>query len=301
VTAVVFSPDGKSVAIRSHSLGDTLQLFDIDSGSARWKHSSIWGFTDVTFSADGGLLSFGGNDKATILDAGDGHVLMRRGFWAPDQSSVQAFISPDGAWLTAVRGRKVRVYDVRSGAETLRFRLSAPCAGVRCSPDGTLIATLGNDGIDVLDAASGQLHATLQNVPAWTNQMQFGGCSHVLVTAGNSVIRVWDVASGTLTGLCDTAPDTTGSTWLTIGDGSARVALTSRADGTLRVWDVATGQERTRLPTPQRFRLGAVDSDASKLATSNGGKSVEIWSIADGPAAVPADAADHWCPRCGAG
>jgi hypothetical protein len=32
---VAFSPDGKSVAITSG--GNTVQLFDIDSGAARWK------------------------------------------------------------------------------------------------------------------------------------------------------------------------------------------------------------------------------------------------------------------------
>jgi WD40 repeat protein len=153
----------------------------------------------------------------------------------------------------------------------------------------------------VWDSASSQLQSRL-HVPAKTNQMQFGGCSHVLVTAGSndSVIRVWDVASGTLTGLCDTAP---GTKWLTLGDGCGRAALTSCTDGTLRVWDVPSGQERTRLPTPEGcWNAAVVNSDATKLATSNGTKSVEIWSIADVPAAVPADApSDYWCPRCGAG
>jgi len=150
--------------------------------------------------------------------------------------------------------------------------------------------------------------------------MQFGGCSHVLVTAArnDSVIRVWDVASGTLTGLRDTAPGIAAASptvgalglpfaatmWLTLGDGSGRAALTSCTDGTLRVWEVTTGQERSRLATPEGFRLGAVSSGATKLATSNGGKSVEIWSLTGGPGQQPApDAAapDDWCPRCGAG
>ncbi len=55
--SVAFSPDGKSVAITSSGLvGGTLQLFDIDSGTARWKHSWV-SITEVTFSADGSLLA----------------------------------------------------------------------------------------------------------------------------------------------------------------------------------------------------------------------------------------------------
>jgi WD40 repeat protein len=336
VDDIAFSPDAKSVAIASTGwfVGGLLQLFDIDSGTVRWRYrrrARTVDFTKGAFSADGSLLCVGGWDKATILDAGDGHVVRRCGVTPRNNSPfTHAYISPDGTWLISLLGRKGRAYDVRSGAETLRFRLSADCHGLRYSPDGTRIATLGEDGIDVWDAASFQVQvartrswsrprsvdfddriARLQNVPAKTNRVQFGGCSHVLVTAAakghsvtaaakDSVIRVWDVASGTLTGLCDTAP---GTEWLTLGDGTGRVALTSCTDGTLRVWDVTTGQERARLPTPQGFRFGAVNSDATKLATSNGGKSVEIWSIAAGPGQQPApDAAapDDWCHHCGA-
>ena len=123
----------------------------------------------------------------------------------------------------------------------------------------------------------------------------------LLVTAASddSVIRVWDIAYGTETSQLDTAP---GTEWLRLGDGCGRVAMTGCTDGTLRVWDVTTGQERTRLPTPQGCRHGAVNSDATKLATCNSTKSVEIWSIAGGPQQQPApDAAapDDWCYWCG--
>jgi len=206
-----------------------------------------------------------------------------------------------------VCGWKVKVDEGRSGAKTLSFLHNAFCECLRYSPDSTPIATLdrttiGKD-IRMWDAASSQLQAT-QHVPAKTNQMQFGGCRHVLVTAASddSVIRVWDIAYGTETSQLDTAP---GTEWLRLGDGCGRVAMTGCTDGTLRVWDVTTGQERTRLPTPQRFRLGAVNSEATKLATSSKRtKSVDIWSLAGGAQQQPApDAAapDYWCPRCSAG
>lgn len=228
--------------------------------------------------------------------------------------------SPDGRWLTTVVGRTVRVYDVRSGAETRSFRLSADCICVRYSPDGTRVAALCSRGIHLRDAAphawkpswssrgiyvwnavSFQPHTTTWRVPAKTDQVEFGGCNHVLVSAArnDSVIRVWDVGFGEETRQLDTGP---GTQWLRLGDGCGRVALTGSRDGTLRVWDVTTGQERTRLPTPQRFRFGVVNSDATKLATSSkGAKSVEIWSLAGGPGQQPApDAAvpDDWCHRC---
>jgi WD40 repeat protein len=89
-------------------------------------------------------------------------------------------------------GAKVKVDDARSGAQTLSFIHNAPCDCLRYSPDSTRIATLDKTGKDirVWDAASGQLQATV-HVPAKTNQIQFGGCRHVLVTAANSIIGVW--------------------------------------------------------------------------------------------------------------
>jgi WD40 repeat protein len=303
VDDVAFSPDGMSVAITSSGFAHAaLQLFDSDSGTARWTCRGR--VTEVRFSADGSLLCVGGSE-ATIRDAGDGHVVMRRRVPAPwgQESLVQTSISLDGTSLATVCGWKVRVYDARSGTETFSFRYAARGDRVQYSLDGTRIATLdkysmGGD-IYVADAATGQLQATV-HVPKKTNQMQFGGCRHVLVTAASddSVIRVWDIPYGTETRQLDTGP---GTEWLRLGDGCGRVALTGCTDGTLRVWDVTTGQERTRLPTPQRFRFGVVNSDATKLATTDGTKSVEIWSIAGRPGQQPApDAAapDDWCHWC---
>jgi WD40 repeat protein len=212
---------------------------------------------------------------------------MHRQVFGGDRFGVRTSISPDGRSLATVcgAGSKVKVDDAGSGAKKLSFFHNAYCDGLRYSPDSTRIATLDKTSIGkdirMWDAASSQLQAT-QHVPAKTNQMQFGGCRHVLVTAASDdpVIHVWDVAYGTETRQLDTAP---GTEWLRLGDGCGRVALTSCTDGTLRVWDITTGQERTRLPTPQGFRIGVVNSDATKLATTNGTNSLEIWSIAGGP------------------
>jgi WD40 repeat protein len=228
----MFSPDGKSIAIMPSSFGDTLQLFDIESGAALWKHSGHGSaFHEVTFSADGGLLAVGGSGDPVILGADDGRVVMRRKA-GTSQLWVLPVISPNGTRLATSTGPDLRVYDVTSGAETLSFSLSAGCDCLRYSPDGTRIVTLAKGDIQMWDAASGHLQSTL-HAPANTNSMEFGGCSHVLVTAGkDSIIRVWDIASGTKTKQLDAGPFTD---WLQLGDGCGRVALT--VTRTLRVWE----------------------------------------------------------------
>lgn len=302
VSHVTFSPDGKSVAITSSSIGDTLELFDIETGARRWKHSGRGAaFGEVTFSADGRLLAVGGSvPSIAILDTGDGRVVRRIRIRSGSQQWPEAVVGPDGMRLAVALDRKVRVHDAISGDEILSLRLSADAGSVRYSPDGTRIATLGKDGLHVWDAESGQAKATLP-VHASTYDMAFGGCSHVLVTAGKDwVIRVWDVVSGVEFRQLDRV---WGTDWLTLSDdGGGRVALIGCTDGTLRVWDVMAGRERTRLPIPRGLRVAAVNSDGTKLATGNSRKSVEIWSIATAPSAATADtAADRWCARCGAG
>jgi WD40 repeat protein len=292
VSDVTFSPGGKRIAITSSNFGDTLQLFDIESGAALWKHSGRGiAFHEVTFSADGGLLAVGGSGDPVILGADDGHVVMRRKA-GTSRLWVLPVISPNGTRLATSTGPDLRVYEVTSGAEILSFSLGANCDCLRYSPDGTRIVTLAEGGIQVWDAASGHLQSTLP-APANTNSMEFGGCSHVLVTAGDdSIIRVWDIASGTKTKQLDPGPFID---WLILGDWCGRVALTMT--GTLRVWDVMTGHDRILMDTAQPLRVAAVNSDGTKLATCTRRKSVEIWSIAATPA--PADTApDRWCLRC---
>jgi WD40 repeat protein len=296
VSGVMFSPDGQRIAIMSS--GYTLQLFDIESGAALWKHRGADVDIDVDFSADGARLSVGGGaDKVRILDADDGRVMLRRRNPMGGPGTRLTAISPDGTRLAATYSSYVWVYDVISRAEMQSFRLDEICQILRYSPDGTRIVTLAEGGIQVWDAASGHLQSTLR-APANTNSMEFGGCSHVLVTAGeDSIIRVWDIASGTKTKQLDPGPFID---WLRLGDGCGRVALT--VTGMLRVWDVMTGHERILMDTPQPLRIAAVNSDGTKLATCSRRKSVQIWSIAATPALATADAApDRWCLRCGDG
>jgi WD40 repeat protein len=198
VSGVMFSPDGQRIAIMSS--GYTLQLFDIESGAALWKHRGADVDIDVDFSADGARLSVGaGADKVRILDADDGRVMLRRRNPMGGPGTRLTAISPDGTRLAATYSSYVWVYDVISRAEMQSFRLDEICQILRYSPDGTRIVTLAEGGIQVWDAASGHLQSTLR-APANTNSMEFGGCSHVLVTAGeDSIIRVWDIASGTKT------------------------------------------------------------------------------------------------------
>jgi hypothetical protein len=298
VTGITFSPDGRHLAVRSNGLGDTLELFDAQTGTRIWRHGARGaGIGDVTFSADGQLLATGSSvNKPVVLGADHGRVVLKVDVPAINVF-VTAAISPDGTRLATAAGVAVRWYDVSSGAKTLGLRLIAGCNDMQYSPDGTRLATCGKDGIHVWDPAIGQQRAALAPA-AEVRSMAFGSCGHVLVTVGKDhVVRVFDIASGSQRRQLDTAPDTTG---VTLGP-DGRFALASSSDGTLRLWDVMAGYERTRLPAPAKFRHAALSIDGTKLATSNG-KSVAIQTVRPAPLTpIGQPAQDGSCVWCGAG
>ena len=298
VSGVKFSPDGSSVAIISSSFGDTLELFDIETGARRWKHSGRGAaFGKVTFSADGRRLTVGGSTNSIpILDAGDGRVMGRiNRVWSGSQMWPQAVMSPDGTRVAVAHDRNVWVH-ATSGHEIFSFRPSANCGYMRYSPDGTRIATLGKDGVQVWDAESAQLQTILQ-IPPKTHDMAFGGCGHVLMTVGEDrAVRVWDVASSVEPRRIHAAPP--GTHTVMLGD-DGRVAVSASIDRTVAVWDMMAGYERTRLRNPGPD-LCAVSSDGTKLATLGGKKSVEIWRIAVAPDAIREPPRDGSCAQCGA-
>jgi len=164
-------------------------------------------------------------------------------------------VSPDGHWLAAadfpnaVGGsrREVTVWDLRTRREA--HRLLAPLAGafatgLAFSPDGTLLAAVGNTRAGLPDP--------------------------------DGVLMVWDLRTG------KERACRTGLTAMHAVAFSAdsRLLATGGFDGTLCLWEVATGQQRYRFTGHESTVFGiAFSPDSKLLASASADAPVFIWDV----------------------
>jgi WD40 repeat protein/serine/threonine protein kinase/DNA-binding SARP family transcriptional activator len=253
-----FSPDHKSLATAS---GDgTIKVWDITpEGSrellTRLSHEDqIW---SMTFSPDGTLFataSFDGTARIWRADSGDlVHKL------SGHQGEVHGVsFSPDGARLATSGGdNTVRIWDVRSGQElrTLTGHELAPnnydiaslipgVLAVAYSPDGNLLASVGEDG----------------------------------------TARIWDSERGDLLRTLILHPQRHGGVNVTFSPDGARLAVVTDLHGPgpelgalLKVWDVKTWQETLSIDLPDRGRGLDFSPDGAQLVTTGFGGYVIVW------------------------
>ncbi|MBL8858293.1 MAG: protein kinase [Planctomycetes bacterium] len=160
---------------------------------------------DGTWPRTGSLTSFSstGESVVTVNDAGcqvwETATGCRIADIAPTRRVDFAVISPDGSLVATASGRRVAVFEARTGnmVVALKDHLSA-IVYARFSGDGTKVATLCRNGLMyVEDAHSGDLIAVLAGHDKWIDKAVFTpDGARILTHAVDGTIRVWDLECG---------------------------------------------------------------------------------------------------------
>jgi WD40 repeat protein len=149
----VFSPNGQWVAAGTEA--GTVIYWNLSSGyryTSRYHQGKVLA---LSFSPDGRYLVSGGEDNYTVILDTRREMRMRS---LPHLGEVQnVAFGPDVSWfVTASDDRRVRVWDI-SGMERFRILQEGEITGLKVSPNGQLITTLGSDQtVRVLNADTGQ-------------------------------------------------------------------------------------------------------------------------------------------------
>jgi WD40 repeat protein len=140
VRAVVFSPDGKTVA--SASQDSTVKLWDAGTGT---EQHTLRGHSDwvraVVFSPDGKTVASASDDRTVKLwDAGTGteqHTLQGHSDWV-----TAVVFSPDGKTVaSASQDRTVKLWDAGTGTELRTFQVHGYISILNFSKDGLSLTT----------------------------------------------------------------------------------------------------------------------------------------------------------------
>ncbi|WP_051838724.1 WD40 repeat domain-containing serine/threonine protein kinase [Streptomyces sp. NRRL WC-3742] len=271
VSALAFSPDGRTLATAGGSRAPAVHLWDVASGEqvARWGEPRTAARTTVShlaYSADGRALSLVEGVPVTNYvplhvdavrwDTATGRVSAGHRFRTDIVTGAVAH-SPDGTVLASVgRDKDLRLWESATGGLVGAVKLRGLCAAF--SPDGRLLAVGGGK----------------------PGPRSRGTCSVTLV----------DVGSRAVLGVLRTDAMTAAHSVAFSPDGRTVIAGGIPAGGWspagVTLWDVATGQVTGGVGTavvPAAPRLG-LSADGGTGAAYGGGESVHVWDVASGRA-----------------
>jgi WD40 repeat protein/class 3 adenylate cyclase len=257
---VVFSPDGRSVAIttspRSSDRPDdeaTIGVFEVATGDQVVAIPTSFTVCGIAFSPDGGQL-VGGDCFGDV--PGVGHLWdARTGREVGTVGSQNGFvtnvaISSDGGRVATAGGtdQNANVWDVDTGRRiSTMVGHSGTVDQVAFSPNGRLLATGSSDGTArIWDVGSGQEVLELSGTRAAVGEVQFSPDGRLLATGGyDGVARLWDITTG---GSREAMTLRVSGKFAKVAysvDGSMLVAEVSSG---IRVWDAGSGEELEFFP-----------------------------------------------------
>ena len=283
VTAVTYSPDGKTIA--SGGMGGQVKIWDDVKRECRQTINAYTGAVwSVAYTPDG----------KTLMTAGTGGVF----FWNTETWAVQtnfpgniSALSADGNLLAVSESSpfyfdepsRVTLWNWRTG-ERLRT-LADPGRALALSPDGRwlAVATVTN-GINFYETASGKLLRTLPTkMPVWS--LNFSAEGTELLSAGwSNEALLWNLAG-------DFSARNFSANYLIIWNArfapDGKTILTTSSDQTIRFWDRATlaPKDILRGHTSEVW-CAAFRPDGQEIVTGSKDQSVMLWS-ATAPAPPP--------------
>ncbi len=265
VTAVVFSPNGQTLAAASSN--STISLWDSNGNAQRTLKAKDW-VTSLAFSRDGEWLAIGSRDNtAQFFDIRNGKLLRTfNGFtgfvnsvaFSPDNQTLAA-ASEDGSirlWNIAA-GKPIRVLTGHQGRVT----------SIAFSTKGQL-ASAGEDRMIRLWNLSNGTATTIEAHTDQINQVTFSPDGQQFVSASkDGQIKLWRLDGSPIATFKGHGDSVLSAVFSTDG----RSIVSSSADKTVRIWQIPPAE------APVTADVLSVSPNGQQFVTAGWDGKIQLW------------------------
>ncbi len=268
VIGVVFSPDGKTLGVKSGAKDGPLSVWD-PKAAKKQKQLAFPGYTcnHIAFTSDGQTLVASGPGEHMVWNHGKGGGYGSRSGQVPAGSS--AAVSGDGTVLAWSNPQGAVILFHTDPRKQQRMQIG-PTVAFALSNDAGLLAAASPDKSIRLWNVQGAEARKFEGLREPAKLLQFSANGKVLAaaSAGDPVVRLWDVASARLRRRLTTNPADIRA--LALSPDGLSLALASGAH--VHVWNVAT-RELGELGEPKALSADQMQSAWEDLASTDQTKS----------------------------
>jgi len=255
---ISFNPDGSLLA----SWCGTLQVLDVVSGERIAEFQNRNG--PFAFSPDGSILAASGENSVWLYDTTDFSIPPRVMREDGDFNFTSLAFNPDGSRLaTTDRFGTIQLWEIATG-EQITSRLSDFTDRIAWNPNGSLLASLGFEGLQLLDPGTLEARSIVTDVLMNDGQLAFNpdGTLLAVPVSQNSIILLDAATWQTLMILNTPGVDTFSESNSGLAfnpDGTRLASITcdfggSSQEGAVYIWGLGT-PITTPTPKPTRTQV----------------------------------------------
>ncbi|MCW3098888.1 MAG: hypothetical protein JWL77_4506 [Chthonomonadaceae bacterium] len=286
VTALVFSPDGKTLAVGGYR---AVTLWNLPTGKATTAITHLPGpVQSLAFRPDGSQIAVAGGAPGTSgeVEVFDTKTFSKVGPTLEGHSDVVMSVawSADGKWLaTGSQDKTARLWLWPEGKELKLFKdHSDAVTRVAFAPDGKALYTASMDhNLRRYDTDKGTLVRAFTGHNEGVTAMAFSPANNILISAGSEPqLKRWNTEGGENTA-------NYGGHGATVTEivfsKDAKFIASASGDHTIRLWDAANGNALRALSGSADWEYAVAISPDDKWTVGGGADGiVRLWETATG-------------------